>query len=586
MLNIHPLIQQLSKLRESSKEAVADANIVLDDELKNYLHIKRPVESELSALIEKGNQSTQALLILVCGNVGDGKSHLLSKLRKSKKLGEVLKAFKVFNDATESFSPSQTSNDSLRKILAPFAEGEITKGSDKVILAINLGTLSNFLAAHGEEFSSLRAFVTNKGIIDSDINKLSVDDQDTHFNFVNFTNRHFFNLGAEGALVEPLLDLLSKIVSDDPANPIYKSYLTTKAEHWAPFDPVMQNYELLLKPAFRKVLAQLIVSCIIKEKQILSFRQLLNFVYDIIVPFPLAQIEQAAYGFTVNKMDVIKRLSYSLPYYLFENPNLSKTFHNLALEDPAVRRYEGMDERIILMFTEIEPLEWIKSNYPDIFPLQSGYEPEVKLDYNVISKAYLRYEFFSHPENKRYQDDYFQEFLQYLYAFNNEDSKGLRGVVELVKSATYYWNGGTLEKKKIIVPTVVKNSSYRIFKDLTIRGNLPTVDAFMGRELITEFRQELLLSFSTGDFESPPINIAIDYALFVLLKNVANGYRPNKIDRYTYIGFDRFVEQLTFSSIEKKALFVDQINFGQPLDYQFEFDEEYQEFTFTKITKS
>lgn len=584
MLKIHPLIQQLSKLRESSKEAVADANIVLDDELKRFLHIRRPVEQELEEQILDAYNQDGPALIMVCGNVGDGKSHLLSKLRESKKLTEALPSFNIYNDATESFSPTQTSNDALKRKLADFSDQRLGEGKPRIILAINLGTLNNFLEAHGAEFSHMDGYVKRKGIIDEDT---SIDHhevpQDSYFRYVNFTNRHFFNLGPNGALASPITTLLAKVVSAEKNNPIYQGYLQAKEESWAPYDPVLHNYELLFKSTYREVVAQLIVTCIVMDKQIISFRQLLNFIYDIIVPYQLSEIDGPDYGHEIAKKDIGQRLAFSLPYYIFENPNLSRIFHSLNLHDPAVRRYEQMDERIILLFTEVDPFNWLSGEYKNLFPRRSGFEAQAALDYKVISKAYLRYEFFERSQDERYNNDYFREYLKYLYAFNNCDRQGLRGIVDLVKSATYAWNGGTIEKKVIIVPTAVKNSSYRIFKDLVIQGRLPKEAEFRVMDEITEFRQEIMLKFSTADnHPTEPFDLAIDYALFVLLKNVSLGYRPNKIDRYTYIGFDRFVEQLTFSAIELKTLYVDQINFGKPLDYQFEFDEENEEFTFLK----
>ncbi|WP_231490321.1 DNA phosphorothioation-dependent restriction protein DptF [Pedobacter sp. Leaf170] len=588
MLKIHPLIQQLSKLRESSKEAVADANVSLDDELKNFLHIKRSVETELQTLITHGYEQQSSVLIMVCGNVGDGKSHLLAKMRESKKLSSALAAFKIYNDATESFSPNETSNDSLRRILAPFTDKNLEYAQEKVILAINLGTLNNFLEAWGEEFSYLKNYVARHGIVDPElVGTLSGQPQERHFKHVNFTNRHFFNLGASGALTDPVAQLLAKIVQQDDSNPIFRGYLAATAENWAPFDPVLHNYQLLFQPIYREVIAQLIVICIVKEKQIISFRQLLNFIYDIIVPYQLSQIDPKKYEYEIAKKDVEQRISFSLPYYIFENPRLSRIFHNLSLQDPAIRRYEKMDDRIVLMFTEVDSLKWLQENYTDIFPKMSGFEADKKVDDTIISKAYLRYEFFANAQELRYKDDYFQEYLTYLYAYSNNDKDGLRGIIELIKSATYSWNGGTKAKKKIIVPSEVKNSAYRVFKHLDLRGILPEDGEKIARAEIHEFRQDLLLKFSTKDNPpEKPFEIAIDYSLFVVLKNVALGYRPNKVDRYTYIGFDRFVEQVTLHAIEEMPLFVDQINFGKPLDYVFEFNDEYNEFTFTKTNKS
>lgn len=580
----HPLIAQLSKLRESSKEAVANAEIILDDDLKSYLHIRRKVQNDLESMVVEAGKLSHSVLLLVCGNVGDGKSHLLSKLKESEKVSSSLEKFKVYNDATESFSPDETSNDSLSRILSPFADENLGNDVVKIILAINLGTLSNFLEEKKDSFSKLRSYVERNKIIESDfINKSDREDSDVHFDFVNFTNRHFFNLGSEGAIVTPIVELLTKVTAEKDDNPIYQGYLAAKKQSWGPLCPVVKNYEFLSVESYREVVAQLLITCLVKEKQIISFRQLLNFVYDMLVPFQIAQLEAEKYGIILSNLSVEKRLEYTTPYYLFENPKLSKIFFNLYQHDPIIRRYEVLDEAVILLFTEHDPLSWLNTRFANIVPSEASVKAAEKIKHDVLVKAFLRFEYFNHSNNVMYLDDYFKEYLQALYAYNNCDAIGLRKAMELVKKAAYSWNGGTSDTKKISVPSSVKNSPYRIFREIDLKGNLPKEIEHKHQKEITEFKQEIVLRLSsTNEYK---FEIAIDYSLYVLLKKVSLGYRPNKLDRYTYINFDRFVEQATFSDIDGEELFVDQINFGAPLDYKFEYDDEYDEFTFTKIPK-
>ena len=53
--------------------------------------------------------------------------------------------FIIHNDATESHNPSESSNDTLHKVLEGFRDENIESSTDKIILAINLGTLSKIL---------------------------------------------------------------------------------------------------------------------------------------------------------------------------------------------------------------------------------------------------------------------------------------------------------------------------------------------------------------------------------------------------------------------------------------------------------
>ena len=81
MINNNCLIDELKKLKESSKEAVE--NITSFSEFKNYMHVKRNVQDELFNIIEKSSKSNSSKLILVCGGVGDGKSHIISYFKNN-----------------------------------------------------------------------------------------------------------------------------------------------------------------------------------------------------------------------------------------------------------------------------------------------------------------------------------------------------------------------------------------------------------------------------------------------------------------------------------------------------------------------
>ncbi|MDN9585874.1 DNA phosphorothioation-dependent restriction protein DptF, partial [Clostridioides difficile] len=175
------LIDELKKLKESSKEAVE--NISDFSSFKKYMHVKRQVENELLDIIKYTADSNKAELILVCGGVGDGKSHLISYLNN--KYPEIMSKFIIHNDATESFEPNKTSIDTLNDVLDDFSDKKMDNSDKKLVLAINLGALSNFLESeYVNKFTKLREFVENKGILDISIS--DDDDKNSNFHFVNF----------------------------------------------------------------------------------------------------------------------------------------------------------------------------------------------------------------------------------------------------------------------------------------------------------------------------------------------------------------------------------------------------------------
>ena len=98
------LMDALLPLKESSKAAIADAVSDKFDDVKAYLHLTRNIEYELLEILEKAKDSSRKQLILVCGNVGDGKSHVISYLQRE--WTGLQSDFKIHDDATESSHPN------------------------------------------------------------------------------------------------------------------------------------------------------------------------------------------------------------------------------------------------------------------------------------------------------------------------------------------------------------------------------------------------------------------------------------------------------------------------------------------------
>ena len=67
-------------------------------------------------------------MILLCGSVGDGKSHLLAYLKEKK--GNLIDHYKIFNDATESFSPDKNAMETLEDVLKGFSDEHIEENDE------------------------------------------------------------------------------------------------------------------------------------------------------------------------------------------------------------------------------------------------------------------------------------------------------------------------------------------------------------------------------------------------------------------------------------------------------------------------
>lgn len=135
------LVSTLMKLRESSKDAVVSADYI--DDFALYMHVDRPVQERFEEQLKKSAESSHAELILLCGSVGDGKSHMLQMCKH--KFKDYMDRFYVHNDSTASLYIDKPATYTLNELLEDFSDEKVDKSTSKLILAINLGTLSNFL---------------------------------------------------------------------------------------------------------------------------------------------------------------------------------------------------------------------------------------------------------------------------------------------------------------------------------------------------------------------------------------------------------------------------------------------------------
>ncbi|MET3036084.1 DNA phosphorothioation-dependent restriction protein DptF [Chryseobacterium sp. NRRL B-14859] len=563
----HPLITELQKLKESSRHAIAQGDKYDLDEFKKYLHIEREVEKELKNIILKSSTSEKAQLILVCGNVGDGKSHILSYLHNE--LRDTISQFKIHNDATESHNPNESSNVTLYKVLNGFRDENLEQSKDKIILAINLGTLSKFIDTYSEEFTYLKEYITQYKILDAELPQDVIPDVSKNFNHINFTDYHLYSLTENGADSEVIMTILEKVITDHEANSIHRAYLDYKISlDDKIFCPILYNYEFLFNENNRLIISQLIIKAIVKSKEIVSIRTLLNFIYDILVPINLSSIKFADYYDEIGKMNADEMLTNLIPNYLFEHPELSSLFSKIESLDPCINRTAVTDDILLTLMNVEEAMtvfsDYINSNY--LYKIDFLINQEYILATN-LSKLFLRLNYFSNYSSQEYlRDEDYDEYMTWLFHYNNNPK--FKGIYLLVENAAKNWNGNPKSNGKIIINVGKKQSQYRIFKDFKATPDLKTQNVKVKTEIKhNKFSQEFCISY----IGAPKIHV--DYSLFKLLKMILKGYKPNKKDNNNYVYFVDVINKLINQSKDNSTLYVDEVNIGQEIDYTFSLDE-------------
>lgn len=268
-----PLVSELKKLKKSSSEAIDSEESF--SEFKKYMHIHRGLEDDLIQKIEQAKSSNGKKLVLVCGNVGYGKSHIISYLKNTK--GALLDGFTIHNDATESKSRNRDEKEEISKVLNNFKDKNLDNDSnDKIIVAINLGVLSNFIdSEQGKECTKLAEYVNkNKILIDTDISDYS--DDIGYFSHVNFGDYHIYRL-VDGNVDSPCIsEVINRIFSNNSDNTFYARYDECR-RCMVKGCPVKHNFEMMQQQNVVNGIINILIETIIKDKIILSTRELLDF---------------------------------------------------------------------------------------------------------------------------------------------------------------------------------------------------------------------------------------------------------------------------------------------------------------------
>lgn len=578
------LIQELSKLKESSKEAVESLNKFSD--FKKYMHITRDAQNELEDLILKANEQSGSQLILVCGSVGDGKSHIISYFKD--KYPDIMSNFTLHNDATESLEPEKTSMDTLNEVLDNFSDEKIKTSNQKFILAINLGTLNNFIDSnYGDRFKILRQYVKDKKILETTIedNKFDIT---SNFQFINFSDYHVFTLKDGKVHSSYIKKLINKITDKSEMNIFYKSYkrncVNCKNINKC---PVKANYELLSNENVQNSIVQLLVKCIIKNKIIISTRALLNLLYELIIARSYIDVNSAMFKDKIAKLNSIQYIKSLTPNIIFNHKELSSIFEALSTLDPLNIRNVKVDDFIIKFNNSTEIIEFFKEHidYPkgylaNINEIDFKITEDKKIKYELL-KLFIRSYYICGKGNElSLNDEVYDRFINYMYLWNKGDKSIRKTLYNEVREAILKWNGEA-EKGHINIFIGKNQIKYKASEELELKIDISNVPNNEETELI-KFLTTLELKYKSDNLENS-YGVDVDYSLFELLSKVNNGYRPNKKDKNHFIKFIEFTNKLEGAGSQKDKLLFTEKNREENKKYKLEYNEEYEEYRFVEM---
>lgn len=549
------LIDVLSKLRKSSKESIDNTEVF--DDFKNYMHVERKAETDLINLIKNVNASGRKTLILLCGSAGDGKSHLLAYLKNKT---DLLNNYIVINDATESDSPTQTAIETLNNRLKDFSDENIDKPGSNLVLAINLGVLNNFIDTnhYGLHYDLLKSFVERNKILTNHISDKQYTESD-YFQSISFSDYHMYSLTENGIKTDYISSILSKIFDDNLDN-VFSSVASSKTCHGCGLNskcPVMDNFYFLKNKQVRNYISQLLVKTIIADKTILTTRELLNFIHDILIP---ADFSYEKFIKALDDKNTYFKLYLlaTTPVLLFESNDVSTLLNNLQKYDPLLIRTDETDKNAVDYYVTEDVSTFIKSklegySYFNLINNNENYastksDSDIK---KIIFNICTRIMNIEEPA----PDLFYNNYLKYLFYCNIGAKKQLKGLYDEVTKAVLNWCGS---KKQAICLKRFKNG-FSLYEWLDFTPYLDDLPQFKNLQQTERFYQDLHVCYifyiSKGNLIVP---INIDFNLYQLIRKLEYGYVPTAEDKNHYADFIAFTKKLLLmGSYSENLIIVD-----------------------------
>ena len=545
-------ISELRRLSKLSAEAVQ--NLDHFDPLKKYMHITRHTEIDFKQLLLKIAEVNHKQLVLVCGSAGDGKSHLLSYLKYSEQ-DHILDSYTIINDATESDAPNQTAIETLAERIAAFRDDRLNDGGrEKVVLAINLGMLNNFIdSEQGKYFGKLKQYVLNNNIFS--VAQPLPFNKDEVFHHIDFSNYQLYTLTADGARSDYLTELFEKVFGNNTCNPFYNTYInqgSTCPHHTQ--CPVRHNFEFLMKEDVRKLLIQRIIEVCIKDKLVITSRDILNFIFDAVVSPDFD--EKKLWNLLSNPAKFLETyISYTTPMLIFENRGTSSlidcmtenaaTSDNIEKRDCDVLDFYAADDITPIVLSELNG-----SEYSDILhsiglsAIDNGRDPLKKYVYKFLRN----YKKLTDSQELK-ADRLYLSFVQDLYHAYAGNIKHLKNLYSSVKHSIYSWNG-TYGTDLICIDD--SSDDYSILEQLNIRYD---VAQGSGDDEVLQFAPVIMVRFS-NETKTEQVSFSIDYSLYRVIMAMKDGYCPTSQDRNVHADFSSGIMALSEFGTKKSRVYI------------------------------
>lgn len=438
------LVKTFKRLSQGSKQSVQSGKDL--DAFDLYMHVERPIEKAVRRAMDEIRTQGGGVLFLV-GSAGDGKSHLIASLKKE------YTDFKYRNDASESPEPEMESRDYLKKCLEDFSDVTISTTNTKLLVAINLGKLSELIDDPYIKENYTEIVNCAKTLFDEDnLHHVQTD----RVRIVSFGNHQIFELYPEKTTEDYPVDskfireVLAKITSPTADNVFHQAYLDSKPTG-GDFDPSYVNYELLCLPAVQDAIVNILIESIVRYKLLLTPRELFDFIYRIVVPDTLKDYRP-------------RKFFESLLPSIFFNGGDNKILKTIALLDPLKHGCIDHNNCLSDLFTSVEIPAKLRAEltgkvHTKFFDILTEFYHNNRQNIDDISKLIFRLEHLLkyHSESKEYK-----AFLGILSGYYEKDTTRFDSLYELISDCIPHYYGSYTDRDHI-VPLNIQGREYKMF---------------------------------------------------------------------------------------------------------------------------
>ena len=492
-----------------------------------YMHVDRCIEFKLKEKMDEIDNAGGGIVLLV-GSAGDGKSHLISRIKQTSNWGD----WSFYNDATASSSPKKTAIDTLKEALVEYKDNNLYKTNKKLVLAINLGKLNALI--DDEEFKK-----DYEEIVSSTLPIFDDDDTTPPINterlkVIMFPNEQVFEFFADSPSDYPvasdfLSKIMEKVVAETIDNPFYTAYIADIASGVSSKDPIILNYELLRIPDVQNTIVQTIIEAIVRYKLIITPREFLDFLYSIIV-YP-------HYDEYKEKKEFFEALLPSLLYCGRVNI-IQKAISKL---DPLKQSCTEHDKQLSVLFTSYSiPSTYLTKHQTSELPTEllkrtnefyanNGRDIERTTKFVFRLKHLLSY----HTESELYKS-----YLALLKGIFNKDVHKMQEIYDVVAKAIPRHYGSYYEKSNM-VPLNIQGGRYRLFGSLQL--NPEPVKSYHS-EL---YENEFLIRFDMSwKFPDGLVQLRMDFQLYSYLNELNRGKLALSYENEKDLAFSIFIRRL------------------------------------------